>query len=102
MFLPTTKAAGQSNRKTSEVPNQRRTTGILAPSTPFMPFGPLPGIGSHFYIGSPEVFAKNWSSVDLYLNWQDRPSDLKKHYGAYADDYLYNNGQIKDNISAAL
>lgn len=76
--------------------------GILDPSKPFTPFGPLPGKGNHFYVGSPEMFAKNWTAVDLHMQWQDRPASLKNHYASYADDYLHNNGTIKSNISAAL
>jgi hypothetical protein len=56
--------------------------GKLDPSKPFFPFGPVPKVGSNFYVGSTEIFQKNWTSINLNINWKDKP-DLKKRYEAY-------------------
>lgn len=41
--------------------------------------------GSHFFIGSHEVFGKAWSSVQLNLNWKDKPDDFEDYYLGYED-----------------
>jgi hypothetical protein len=38
-----------------------------------MPFGSRPKIDSNFFIGSEEVFFKNWSNLYINLNWKDFP-----------------------------
>jgi hypothetical protein len=39
--------------------------------------------GSNFYIGSKEIFLKNWKSVNIDVNWKDKPGNFKEYYGAY-------------------
>jgi len=60
--------------------------GRLNVDKPFMPFGPQPAVGSSFYIGSPETFAKRLDSYSLQLKWQDVPPNLSEHYRAYLHD----------------
>lgn len=65
--------------------------GKLDPSKVFFPFGPTPGAGSHFYIGYPELFEKNWSTISLDLSWKDKPADLSAHYAAYLKKFIDQN-----------
>ncbi|MGD9556361.1 MAG: baseplate J/gp47 family protein, partial [Mangrovibacterium sp.] len=65
--------------------------GKLDPSKVFFPFGTTPGAGSHFYIGYPELFDKNWSTVSLDLSWKDKPADLSAHYAAYLKKFIDQN-----------
>lgn len=60
--------------------------GRLNADKPFMPFGPQPAVGSSFYIGSPETFAKRLDGYTLKLKWQDAPANLSAHYRAYLRD----------------
>lgn len=57
--------------------------GKLDPSKPFYPFGPAPKKKACFYIGSPEIFQKQWDNVKLEIIWKDKPDDLNAHYSAY-------------------
>lgn len=51
-------------------------------------------IGPNFYIGSNEIFRKDWKKVCVHLNWKDKPADLVKYYEAYGtineDDFELN------------
>src|SRR5690554_5666364 len=55
---------------------------------PIMPFGPRPKVGAgwtidkgaNFYIGSKEVFCKNWQKFWINTTWKDKPEDLHEHY----------------------
>jgi len=40
-------------------------------------------VGPNFYIGSKEVFLKNWKDVYLNLSWKDKPTNFNEHYLAY-------------------
>ncbi len=57
--------------------------GRLDPSKPFYPFGPVPKTGSGLYIGSNEIFQKDWSEVKINISWKDKKDDLRDHYKAY-------------------
>jgi len=66
---------------------------------PIMPFGPRPKVGSRdkdtgdwfidggasFYIGSKEIFCKNWQRFWITTTWKDKPQDLKDYYRFYTD-----------------
>ncbi len=39
--------------------------------------------GPEFYIGSQEVFGKNWNAVRINLNWKDKPLNFRDYYSAY-------------------
>ena len=57
--------------------------GAVDTKKPFMPFGSSPKAGSSFYVGNPEAFQKNLSSVDLHLEWFQVPDDFDGHYAGY-------------------
>ncbi len=58
--------------------------GVLNPAKPFLPFGPIPKKGSSFLVGSPEVFPKSVTSLDLTIEWADLPEEsFVSHYAAY-------------------
>jgi hypothetical protein len=60
--------------------------GMLDPSKPFPPFGPLPRIGSYFVVGSPEVACKNPTSLKINAEWGGLPQDsggFRKYYEGY-------------------
>ncbi len=58
--------------------------GILNPAKPFLPFGPVPKQGSSFLVGSPEVFLKPVTELDLAIAWADLPGvSFKSHYQDY-------------------
>jgi hypothetical protein len=39
--------------------------------------------GPEFYIGSQEIFRKNWKAVRINLNWKDKPLNFRDYYSAY-------------------
>lgn len=57
--------------------------GVFDGTQKVFPFGPSPEIGSHFYIGSPEVFQKAVKDISLHFDWIDAPIDFKKYYENY-------------------
>lgn len=59
--------------------------GKLDGSKPFYPFGTQPRAGSNFYIGSAEIFQKDWDHIKLNIAWKNKPSNLESHYSAYTD-----------------
>ncbi len=67
----------------------RNDTGPVDPAKPILPFGARPVSGSAFYIGSPEVFAKQLESLDIHLQWRDPPlggidaASMETYYAAY-------------------
>lgn len=62
--------------------------GVVDVSKPFLPFGTQPGGGSSFYLGSTEIFSKNWTDIALNIEWKDLPEDLSDHYLAYQKRFL--------------
>ena len=80
--------------------------GVLDLSKPFYPFGPQPIKGSNFFIGSKEVFDKEWDNVKLNIEWKDLPksgtvTDFKKHYDAYRKKFQGNIGVNDYTITEA-
>ena len=66
-------------------------SGLLDPSSPFQPFGPIPAAGDRFYIGSAEVFRKKLSSLSLKIEWHDIPDDkLGDYYDQYSAQAIVN------------
>lgn len=47
------------------------------------PFGPRPKANSSFYIGSKEVFCKDWIDFRLNVQWKDRPNSFSDYYESY-------------------
>ncbi|MEO1259494.1 MAG: hypothetical protein AAFZ15_11885 [Bacteroidota bacterium] len=46
---------------------------------------PYSAQGSNFYIGSQEVFCKNWKKFWININWKDKPASFCEHYVGYKD-----------------
>ena len=69
-------------------------TGRLDSAKPFMPFGPVPKVGSSFYIGSREIFKKylagpDPSEVNIKVTWTNLPENgFNDHYA----NYVYKSG----------
>lgn len=57
--------------------------GELSPTSPFLPFGPSPHIGSYFIIGKNEVFQKSLDDLKLRLEWFNLPKDNSGFFGYY-------------------
>ncbi len=74
----------------------------LDPAKPFLSFGPLPTVGSSFYVGSTEIFEKNWNSVLLNIKWKGLPNSFADHYKAYVTEYIRSNGSIRSNEAKKL
>lgn len=74
---------------TVDVSGSRKLTlynnhGALNATSPFVPFGPLPKVGSHLIVGSREAFAKNLTRLGLRIKWDDLPPEgLARHYRGY-------------------
>ncbi|MEO8568634.1 MAG: hypothetical protein ABI419_05850, partial [Ginsengibacter sp.] len=73
---------------------------------PVYPFGVRPVIDANFYIGSPEIFSKNWQNIQINHNWKDKPAiSFEEYYTAYQHMFIDPNdinnktieGIIKDN-----
>jgi Baseplate J-like protein len=47
------------------------------------PFGVRPKVGANFYIGSQEIFSKNWQQFWVNALWKDKPANLTDHYQFY-------------------
>lgn len=47
--------------------------GSLDPTKPFLPFGPRPGKGARFIVGSPEIFQKSGTRLRLFIEWDQHP-----------------------------
>lgn len=69
----------------------------LDPSKPFHPFGPLPKTHSGFYIGSNEIFEKDWHKVKLNITWKDKPNSLANHYSSYLSNGLSGSVIVNDD-----
>ncbi len=50
---------------------------------PMFPFGPRPKVDASFFIGSKEIFCKNWESFRVGVEWRDRPKVFEDYYEAY-------------------
>jgi hypothetical protein len=58
--------------------------GVLNPKKPFQAFGPTPEHGANFWIGSPEIFGKQLTKLQLNIEWKNVPaSNLGTHYTGY-------------------
>lgn len=62
--------------------------GALDSNQPFQPFSFSPKSGSSFYLGSREIFCKNWSQLKLNYTWERNPADIAAIYLAYANTGL--------------
>ncbi len=60
--------------------------GVLDPSSPFMPFGAQPIVGSSFYVGSREIFSKQLKELTLSIEWMGLPEESFVNYYSYGED----------------
>ena len=67
----------------------------LSPKKAFLPFGPLPVVGSQFHVGCAEALGKPLTSLTLNIGWQGAPADLSAHYAHYSRV-----GQMSNGIGA--
>jgi hypothetical protein len=58
---------------------------VLAAGGPLQLFTSRPKIGSTFYVGSTEVFAKRLTRLTLNFDWKSLPDSLLQHYNEYFD-----------------
>ena len=61
--------------------------------------------GPNFYVGSEEVFHKNWGDIWLNISWKDKPSNFNDYYKAYVVDgsgLAKNYGLTEDNFEVNL
>jgi len=58
---------------------------------------PYSAQGSNFYIGSHEVFCKNWTKFWVNINWKDKPASFGSHYLAY-QNASSNIGEINGDL----
>ncbi|MBK8194090.1 MAG: hypothetical protein IPK76_13090 [Lewinellaceae bacterium] len=77
-------------------PHVGNLTQLKTPATAGL--DPTVPLGSNFYIGSKEVFCKNWQSYWININWKGKPGDLKDHYKFYDfATYEDKSGVIENN-----
>lgn len=61
-------------------------------NSPIFPFGTRPKVGASFYVGSKELFSKDWREVYVNAEWKDKPKD----FGEYYEHYSYKNTTFED------
>jgi hypothetical protein len=65
-------------------------------NAPIFAFGARPKVGASFYIGSKEIFSKNWQDIYVNVEWKDRPVNFEKHYEHYAfTGFKFEDGSLK-------
>ncbi|MEM8906482.1 MAG: hypothetical protein AAGD05_01445, partial [Bacteroidota bacterium] len=71
--------------------------GTINTAKPFLPFGPIPKVGSKFYIGKDEVFQKPLDTIELDWTWADLPgTNFDVHYDKYALDPPNDNSPVNN------
>ena len=65
-------------------------SGALDPKKAFMPFGPLPTVGSRFLVGCSEALSKKLSNLSIMVKWKDAPLNFTTHYSSYGNDDVKN------------
>lgn len=61
--------------------------GILDASSPFMPYGPTPHVGSSFYIGHKTIFTNPLQELYINIDWfgvPDLDNGFAEHYQSYS------------------
>jgi len=61
--------------------------GQLSPLAPFMPFGPLPSVGSYFIVGHEETRTKQLTDFNLDIEWSGLP-DIGNGFNEWYRGYL--------------
>ncbi|MBV5313476.1 MAG: hypothetical protein JZU47_09280 [Prolixibacteraceae bacterium] len=75
----------------SEVSNLllANSAGNLDHSIPFMPFGPIPTVGSYLQIQNPLILQNNLYSLEFFINWGGLPQTINgfnDYYKAYPNE----------------
>ncbi|OFZ09772.1 MAG: hypothetical protein A3D92_12500, partial [Bacteroidetes bacterium RIFCSPHIGHO2_02_FULL_44_7] len=71
----------------------------LDPSKPFSPFGPIPTVGNHLYIGHQEVFKTKLTSASFHIKWKDVPNpDFGAHYAHYSENITNSSFKVNTEI----
>ena len=74
--------------------------GVIDNNQSFLPFGPMPKVGSCFYIGSDEIFNKNLTRLSINIDWENLPNNVNG-FGEYYSSYDSNvkNSDFKASLS---
>jgi hypothetical protein len=74
--------------------------GLLDPNVPFMPFGPVPTLGSNFYIGHQRIFDYPLHALKINIEWFQLPTEKEGFAGHYQDyDFDGDNHAFKALLS---
>ncbi|MEM6724967.1 MAG: hypothetical protein AAF598_13085, partial [Bacteroidota bacterium] len=60
--------------------------GPLDETVPFLPFGPVPSVGSYLLVGKQELFKKSLTDLSFHFNWQNLP-DVEGGWESYYKSY---------------
>ncbi len=74
--------------------------GPVNQDNPFLPFGPVPNVGSYMIIGSNEVFQKQLEDLKINIEWFDVPKENRgfaEYYREYGTNV--NNASFEADIS---
>ncbi|MFB6317230.1 baseplate J/gp47 family protein [Saccharicrinis sp. FJH54] len=63
--------------------------GLLNVEKPFYAFGINPDKDSNFYISYDEMFRKNWTDLNVDIQWKNTPVSFRTLYIAYRQSYKY-------------
>lgn len=74
--------------------------GQLSALSPFMPFGPLPAVGSYLIVGCEEILYKQLTDLSIDVEWNGLPQGLggfAGHYRGY--DVPLKSGAVRASVS---
>lgn len=71
----------------------------LEASKPFSPFGPIPAIGDHFYVGHQDIFNENLENLNLNIKWKDIP---ELNFSTYYQNYVVQPSNTAFKVRKAL
>ncbi|MEO1438633.1 MAG: hypothetical protein AAFV80_24040, partial [Bacteroidota bacterium] len=72
--------------------------GPLDETVPFLPFGPVPSVGSYLLVGKQELFKKTLTDLNFHFNWQNLPElegGWESYYKSYNQDIKNDSFQVK-------
>ncbi len=70
---------------------------VLQSTKPFEPFGANPSVGSHFYLGHPELVLKRLDWLEFSIEWMGAPQNMGTQYTNYPQ--TLNNTSFTTRIS---
>ncbi|MFZ6720348.1 baseplate J/gp47 family protein [Undibacterium sp. Ji49W] len=74
--------------------------GQLSAMSPFMPFGPLPNVGSYLIVGCEEILSKQLDDAEIKVEWNGLPTNLggiAAYYRGYA--HPMKSGEVLASVS---